>query len=339
MTVTPLFRRTTIFLTAVLLFILLASRASAAVTLISFDVAAEDDQVRLEWKTGSELDNNGFRVYRNAGANELGENIEVYDVDADRLTKFIPTSSDSLSGATYVVLDRNVEPGTTYYYKLTDINTSNQESEPYDSDPVSVTIPSDATPTYTPTATNTPTATPTATATRTPTATATKTNTPQPTNTPAPSTTATVTPTPQPTATYTSSPAPTATEIGRASSPTWTPRPSATEDAGGAAEAQVTTPSPTPSPGPASDSATAYPPPVQTVPATAEALPVSPTPASALVDGGQGNGQPYVDIPLAIVKPPAGFDLLAFFGRVLTVIIATLTVAFAGAAVWFVRIS
>lgn len=338
MTISPHSRRFTILLTALLLIILLASRVSAAVELIDFTIEAQEDQVRLEWKTGSELDNAGFRVLRKADSDGEGDPIEVYFPDAEKTTEFIPAMGDSVTGAEYVVFDENIEPGTTYFYKLEDVANSNQTTI-HDPEPLSVTIPSEATPTHTPTNTPTATPTPTNTPTRTPTHTATRTNTPQPTrtNTPAPSTTPTLTTTPQP-ATAT----PTSTQIARvtrAATATWTPRPTATEGDSGAAEAQEVTPSPsvTPTSPPEAEQATAYPPPVQTVPATAEALPQSPTPAPApaLVDP----EQPNVDVPLTIVQPPSGFDVLAFFGRVLAILIGMLTVAFIGAAVWFVRIA
>lgn len=334
------FRRVTIPLTAVLLIVLLTLRASAAVTLISFTIDAEDDRVRLEWKTGTELENAGFRVLRNAGSDEEGDSIEVYVPEDNTTTDFIPAKGDSVSGADYLVYDENVDPGTTYFYKLEDV-ANNNNTTVHDPNPLSVTIPSDATPTSTPTNTSTATATPTNTPTRTPMPTATATNTPQPThtNTPVPSTTPSPTATPRP-ASPTATPIPSeAGRTGRAATPTWTPRATATEGDGGAADAQNVTPSPTTPPTltPDVDSATAYPPPVQTVPATAEALPQSPTPTPplALANAERAN----VEVPTTIVKPPAGFDLLAFFGRVLTILIGTLTIAFIGASVWFIRIS
>lgn len=337
MTVLPHSRRITISFTTILLIILLTSRASAAVRLISFTVEAEVDQVRLEWATGTEFDNAGFRVLRKAGSDGEGDPIEVYFPPAETTTDFIPAMGDSVSGADYLALDENVEPGTTYYYKLEDV-ANNSQSTVHDSDPLSVTVPSDATPTHTPTstptATSTSTNTPTSTATRTPTHTATRTNTPTKTNTPAPSTTSTATTTPQPataTATRTSTSIPSATAR--------TARSTATEGDGGAAEAQARTPSPTPSrtPTPDLDPATAYPPPVQTVPATAEPLPPSPTSTPAPAFANQR--QPGVEVPLTIVKPPAGFDVLAFFGHILTILIGMLTITFIGATVWFVRLS
>ncbi|MCZ7568520.1 MAG: hypothetical protein M5U01_08015 [Ardenticatenaceae bacterium] len=70
--------------------------------------------VLVEWETKSELDTVGFHLYRSASP----------DGPYERITSaLIPASPDPTSGGTYRYPDRNVVPGTTYYYQLEDIET------------------------------------------------------------------------------------------------------------------------------------------------------------------------------------------------------------------------
>ncbi len=128
----------------------------AAVTLISFTAKSSTDCgddievcVVLDWATASETDNLGFRLWRS-----LTEGDGYVDISGPG---FIG-SLDEGAGASYVVTDTNVIPGTIYYYKLQDLpadGTLNSFTKP-----ISATVPLTPTLTPTPTATSTPTPTP-----------------------------------------------------------------------------------------------------------------------------------------------------------------------------------
>lgn len=202
--------------------LILPLTAYASVTLVSFTLSQEDDFVRLDWETATELENAGFFILRNTtGGSDPNTYtiIPVTDVDTNITDTYIPPRGD-LIGATYAFYDENVTPGQTYYYLLQAVDNSNN-SEYYTPVPASLALSGDASPTpsLTPslTATNpsgtpaTPTATltagtpATATPTRTITPTPTRTRTPVPTfppfNTATP--TRTATPTPGPSSTFT----------------------------------------------------------------------------------------------------------------------------------------
>ena len=325
-------RSSSILVVVVVVGFAVAMRVSAAVELVDLSGVSEGDQIRLKWETGSETDNAGFQIRRNVDTDTVGEPIEVVNTATGETVLFVLATGD-VSGAEYEVLDKNVEVGTTYQYRLEAIDITGESEF---SDPISITA--GETPTPTPTATATATPTPTATLTPTVTQTPSASNTPEPTatavpqptatNTVAASATATRTPTARPVATAT--PAPSATGVRR--------QPSPTGDRSGAAQSTSLTPTPTPTV-PASATA-AYPPPVRTVSVTETVLSPSemssPTPPTALA---QQVARPEIEVPATIVQPPAGFDPLAFFGRLLTVLITMVTFSLIGVAVWLLRSS
>ena len=89
--------------------------AATAVTLISFTARALDSEALLEWETGSELHNLGFHVYR------------AYSKDGpyERITEaLIPGLGSSPEGARYRYRDAALANGTTYFYRLQDVETT-----------------------------------------------------------------------------------------------------------------------------------------------------------------------------------------------------------------------
>jgi hypothetical protein len=93
--------------------------ALTAVRLMSFAAVPGDGSVALEWRTGSELDNLGFHLYRGLSA----------DGPWTRLTSsLIPGLGSSPLGQAYSWLDSGLVNGTTYCYRLEDVDTSSKST-------------------------------------------------------------------------------------------------------------------------------------------------------------------------------------------------------------------
>ncbi len=128
---------------------LVAAIDPAVVTLLYFRGEGLDNAIRLEWATGTEFDTAGFRLERSAASS--GPYTILDDIG------FVPSDAppDGLSGAEYFALDdNNTTNGTTYWYRLVEIESSGAENR---TDPISVTAGL-AQPTSTPSSTpeNTP---------------------------------------------------------------------------------------------------------------------------------------------------------------------------------------
>ena len=88
---------------------------TTAVRLMSFEAVGWDGAVELRWRTGSELDNLGFHLYRGASAGGPWT----------RLTSsLIPGLGSSPVGESYAWLDSGLANGVTYYYRLEDVDTA-----------------------------------------------------------------------------------------------------------------------------------------------------------------------------------------------------------------------
>lgn len=164
----------------------ITSAGRAAIALSEFTATYQGNQILLEWKTESELDSLGFYVVRS----------EQEKTGYTRISIFLPSRGTSLKGADYEYTDDEIDPDTTYYYKLEEIDINNQS---YFFGPVFAGPP---TPTPTATSPNTATITPTPSSTSNPTR----------TNTPNPSFTRTLTASPTLTVTYTVTNTPTVTD-------------------------------------------------------------------------------------------------------------------------------
>ena len=110
---------------------------TTAVKLQSFDAAAADRAVDLSWKTGSELDNQGFHVYRGLSA----------DGPWTRLTaSLIPGLGSSPLGKSYGWRDSGLVNGQRYYYRLEDVDTRSKSTFHGPVSAVPVAAPASATP-------------------------------------------------------------------------------------------------------------------------------------------------------------------------------------------------
>ena len=107
---------------AILTIILIPFLTHAAVTLKYFRVGeTNDNAVKLEWETATEIDTALFILSR--AESKDGEFIQI---------QTIPAEGDSVTGMHYQYIDENVEPGKVYWYKLEEQDMSgnvNQVSE------------------------------------------------------------------------------------------------------------------------------------------------------------------------------------------------------------------
>jgi hypothetical protein len=88
---------------------------SLPVTLASFTATAGNGQITLEWTTESELDNLGFNIYRSTNANDQFSMIN---------EQLIPGAGISSQRHEYEYIDKDVNNGVTYWYKLEDVDFS-----------------------------------------------------------------------------------------------------------------------------------------------------------------------------------------------------------------------
>jgi hypothetical protein len=84
-----------------------------AIELISFTAEAAADHVTLAWETASEMDNEGFNIWRS----------ETADGQYTKLNaNLIPAQGNADTGASYEYTDADVVKGVTYYYQLEDVD-------------------------------------------------------------------------------------------------------------------------------------------------------------------------------------------------------------------------
>ena len=95
-----------------------AQSAMAAVTLIYFRAESQSGQVVLRWSTATEIDNAGFFVNRS---------LDEYSGFV-RISPFIASSGDSLTGDDYSYIDFTVTNYVAYWYKLEVIDNSSNSS-------------------------------------------------------------------------------------------------------------------------------------------------------------------------------------------------------------------
>ncbi len=95
------------------------------VTLNNFAVTPFQNDIRVHWKTASEVDNAGFHLWRAIGEGwKQGDYSQVM-----RLTNpLISSKGTKVGGYPYSYIDSNVESGVTYYYVLEDIDFNGQST-------------------------------------------------------------------------------------------------------------------------------------------------------------------------------------------------------------------
>lgn len=92
----------------------IAESDQQSVTLVSFEAESLSGIVNLRWETATELDNAGFFILRSTEQNS----------GFVRISYFIESLSDGITGAIYTYSDFNVTNGVSYWYKLEAIDYS-----------------------------------------------------------------------------------------------------------------------------------------------------------------------------------------------------------------------
>ncbi len=81
------------------------------IELIAFNGTPEEDKIKLEWSTASEINNSGFEVQRSEVSDGAFETIG-----------WIPGNETSNTINTYTLYDDDAIPGVIYYYRLKQVN-------------------------------------------------------------------------------------------------------------------------------------------------------------------------------------------------------------------------
>jgi len=90
------------------------------VTLDYFTATAGNGAVALEWATGTEKDNAGFKVWRGQPLGGQCSNDPNNYTNVQAITPLVASQGTEVSGATYTMTDSNVVSGNTYCYALED---------------------------------------------------------------------------------------------------------------------------------------------------------------------------------------------------------------------------
>ena len=96
-----------------------ANDGPTAIELVRFEAIPASLSIVLEWETASEIDSEGFHLWRRASAEGTYE-----PITADMIT----AEGGPLWGASYTYEDFDVEMGRTYWYKLEDVDIYGQST-------------------------------------------------------------------------------------------------------------------------------------------------------------------------------------------------------------------
>lgn len=184
----------------------------AGVELLRLDIIPLADRVRIEWETTSEYDISAFQLYYKLESES--------EAEYQPIGQPITAQGELQSGALYTAEFFQLQPNTSYCFRLREIPSNNEPGEQFERCGYGINTRPTPTPTNTPTVTPIPTETPIPTSTPFP--------TPLPTDPlPTPTSTDTVTPDPNSTeqggVTIVMTPAPPPTFIVLTATPTDTP--------------------------------------------------------------------------------------------------------------------
>jgi hypothetical protein len=85
-------------------------------SVIAITQLATQPMIEINWKTASEFDTAGFNIYRSDAPDQGYQQIN---------NGLIHGAADTASGAEYSFVDKNVQRGATYYYRLEDVEYDN----------------------------------------------------------------------------------------------------------------------------------------------------------------------------------------------------------------------
>lgn len=86
-----------------------------AIDLAQFVAEPHSDSITVRWETGSEIDVEGFNIYRSNSAS--GEYTQINE-------NLIAAVGDSSTGSSYSYTDSSADPAVTYYYRLEEIDSA-----------------------------------------------------------------------------------------------------------------------------------------------------------------------------------------------------------------------
>jgi peptidoglycan/xylan/chitin deacetylase (PgdA/CDA1 family) len=89
-----------------------------------FTATAGEDQVELRWKTASEIENLGFELWRSAEDDQGYQLLDSYKNNDD-----LKGAGSTANENNYLYIDTFVLSGTTYWYKLIDVDWSGKRTE------------------------------------------------------------------------------------------------------------------------------------------------------------------------------------------------------------------
>jgi hypothetical protein len=102
---------------------------SLPVTLTSFTASAGDGEVSLRWVTESKVNNLGFNIYRARREKKKDEQEEPKEGEYVKInSELIPGAGTSTVKHSYCFTDRNVDNGTTYFYRLEDVSLDGEST-------------------------------------------------------------------------------------------------------------------------------------------------------------------------------------------------------------------
>jgi hypothetical protein len=119
--ITPIFitcMKVGLFVVGGIFLLLITSNAQSAIDLLYFRALPGNEVITIKWATANEMDTSGFYVLRSQNQND----------GFTRISSFIFSRGDTLTGHEYEHKDNQVENGVGYWYKLEEIDTNQRSS-------------------------------------------------------------------------------------------------------------------------------------------------------------------------------------------------------------------
>ena len=109
-------------------------RKSNLVELSKFSVIIQKNGVLLSWDTQTEIDSEGFRIWRAVPnlnnycgcSSDINDYMQIQVLNEDGESILIPAEGSEVSGFEYSYLDKSAKPGIAYCYALEDIDSKGE---------------------------------------------------------------------------------------------------------------------------------------------------------------------------------------------------------------------